>query len=692
MKSSSQIILSPLLLKREDLGEGRHKYCIWIDDSTLDVRFKDSLLSDDLFAGWFPFLALKSDKASQIKLYQAEISGGLVEWTLENTGEALHYRHHKFVNTITLIKTPANGHPSCKQSLLSLDIASLESIRDLVRQGLIVNQNKLLSAVLRPSRLLICDSQGLARYSDESQISPPLATQIEESIGTTVYAALSGPLARFASNENIEIPEEAFDTCFQRWESKNQLILAMALPQPDLEGDLDTNHYRHTHFFSYTPEDRDWVCHCIGVTRRAIDTTSTVYLLESGEAGLVSGAYISSLDTLIISPHSKNGLINHNLFASRLSEAIAHYCGLSSSLVDTQDCKDPTCTLLALTNYGNIYHLIVNDLYGVFSCIHVLNKQGLEPYINLGKGYSLLPASIPRIYFNRLGKAGCGGPDCEENNSIDLSLNNSCKPKLSRNILTLAKSPYWLNRDPLAQYKETIAKASNLSQGINQLDLQSCSLKNMPRSFFENDIDIIVFGIRCARRKPINQLELLEATVRIANSQNRYFCIIIEGTYSMTGSPSESAFIAEESSFVDKARESLNGTNALTQVFSFVGKPIQYSTCSAFLNATVIAPWGAGLARHMFFAEKSYIIHTNASNHASMLSAYYSWEIPYRPKHISYLSNKGEDIDCAANEEVKRLDPSRPNWSIFNDYTVNIEHLSKTLNQVLSADSEKEIC
>jgi hypothetical protein len=692
MKSTSQIAMSPLLLKREDLGDGNHKYSICIYDRTLDIRFKDSPLSDDLFAGWFPFLALRCDKENQVRLYQVEASGGLVEWMLENVGEALHYSHHRFVNTVTFTEMPASGYPRHNRSLLSLDIASLKSIRDLAQQGFIINQEILLAAVLRPSRLLICDSQGLVRYTDERQVSPPLATQIEESVGPIIYDTLAGSPERSSSNETMAIPEEAFLTCIQRWESKNQLIQALCLPQPNLEGDLSLNHYRYTHYFSYTPENLDWVCHCVGVRCRALSTTLTVYLLESGEVGLISGAYIPSLDTLIISPHSKNGLIDHSVLVSRFSEAISHYCGTSIFPADPEESKHPTCMLLALTNDGNLYHLMVNDLYGIFSCTYALNKEGLETYINLGKGHSLLPFSIPATYFNGLCKAQYGGPGYEEDRSTEQSFNKLSGPMASGNILTLAKSPYWLGTGPLAHYKQVIAKASKCSQGINQIDLHSCSLTSAPTSFFEKEIDFIVFGIRCARRKPVNQLELFEAMVRIADSLNRDICIVIEGTYSMTGSLSESAFIAEECGFVDKARELLNGIRSLTQVFSFVGKSSLYSTCSAFLDATVIAPWGAGLARHMFSAEKRYIIHTNASNHASMTSAYYSWEVPYRPKHISYLSNKGEDINCAANEEVKRLDPSRPDWSIFNDYAVNIEHFSETLRQILGCDSKSRIC
>lgn len=675
---------TPLRLKRKGLPGGTHKYLIEIDSADIDILFKDTFLSDELFHGWFPFLALKIHNSDKIKLYQAEANGGLVEWLLELRMDSLHYIGHSFVNEIYLAEVFADSRLRCNHGLLSFDILSLTCTRKLVNCGFIINQDKLLGVMLRPSRMLSFDDQNLIRYLEGQQISVALATQVRNLLGPMIYACFENHASSLSLIANEALPEHVFATCSQRWESKEQLIRVLILSQANNEKYADINRYQHTHLFSYSPQDQSWVCHCIKVANPKSSASTTIYLVESGEAGLISAAYIAELDVLIVSPHSKNGDTDHDSAISRIATAASSFCGTSSLSLDGRDHKEPSCVLLSLTNCGNLYHLVANDLYGVFACLDFMLESSILPFISIGKGHAFLPVSIQLDHF---------AYHCFHD-SIDNSRNSSdnighlvdmpCGPSITKRVLTLAKAPYCLSKNSLARYRGLINSASQSSPGLAQLDLRSCNLKNINGPLLNSDANIIIFGIRCARRKPVNQLQMLEAIVSLAEECVKDTIIIIEGTYSMTGTKSEMAFIAEEASFIEKARIALHARKSESvRIFSFVGKSTTYSTCSAFLDATVIAPWGAGLTRHMFFAEKRYLVHTNLAVHAGMAKTYYSWETPYPPKTIKYLDNYGDDMDCTKNEEVLRLDPLRPNWSIFNDYTVNIEGLVGTLKHVL---------
>lgn len=691
MKSTGKKPWHPLNLIRICLNDGDHKYLIQTGNESLDILFRDSPLSDNLFADWFPFIALESDFPGTILLYQANLDGALVEWTLVRKENAFHYENHQFISTVTLPGPQNSFSAPWKRSLLSLDISSLEKIRALINDGYIVNHDKLLLAILRPSRLLAFDDQSVICYSDMSRISLALATEIEASIGPIVYASLGAPPSSLSPTTIAGFPEDIFATCSQRSDSKNRLIRTLCLSQVDRESDVDSGCFRHKHLFSYASADRSWVCHCVEITNCISRSTSTVFLLESGEAGLISGVYISSLDVLITSPHPKNGEIEHGIVISRFIAAVSSFCRDLPSPTSIEDRKTRTCILLALTNSSNLYHLLSNDLYGVFSCFDFLERANVEFSIVVGKGHRLLPASIPLSYFNDLGEAGVVSSGCNLGGAKYQPANMHETPWISADILTLAKAPYCISNEPLARYKELIARVRNIGHGISERDLQSCSLKDKLASLSQQESNLIIFGIRCARRKPVNQLEMLGAAARIAEQSGKATTIIIEGTYLTTESDSEKAFIAEETLFVSKARDLLENTSSAIQLLSFVGMPSQYSTYSAFLGGIIIAPWGAGLARHMFFAEKNYIIHTNTANRLGMTKAYYSWEIPYPPKSISYVANQGSDIDCSASDEVIRLDPSRPNWAIFNDYTVDIEDFSKVLMRMLTARSLSRI-
>jgi len=672
--------ISATIRKKEFLN-GTHRYCIKNNKGEFEIFYGDIPLSDATFPGWRPLIAFEECSGSSGKLFQVDEAGRIVEWLLRLKDSLFIYVSHKFVDVLPSVKPPKDRVDIADAALNSLGIQNLQFARELIKHCFVVNYEALAKLSLSSARQLVIGQGNLICDLSTRQVSPAYADQLREAIGPELMGALAHRDSEPETSEYSELTNHLFRTCSERWLSKVKFLHHLIQSKSEGKAPIQNSSWKHAHLFSFSPSDHSWICHAIEISSKQTLTAQTLYLIESGEVGLFTAVFVPGMDALIISPHDKNGVIDHQLLASRIAEAMVSFCTSTAHCFEYNH-KSSDCVLLTLTNAGNLYHTVANDLFGYFAISTAFSTLGSSQSVAICKAREFLPVSIPDQYFEdapSLGMAGVplGVPD-SKTRIVNLPEGNF----ISGQLVTLCKAPYFLKDHSLIKYQDTMKSLSEASSNMPPLDLKGCSLGNTCSDPLDLNRKFIVFGIRCARRKPVNQFEMLMTVLESLEILAKPFTIILEGTYALSGTNSEQAFIDEEILFTKEVESVITKSSYSTSILSFVGRSQEYSSYSAFLEATIIAPWGAGLTRHMFFAQKEYLLHSNSANLASMVKDYYSWELPYKPSKLKYLSNQGGDVECFQNEEVLRLDPSRPAWRIFDDYFVDVNDLRTSIAEL----------
>ena len=156
------------------------------------------------------------------------------------------------------------------------------------------------------------------------------------------------------------------------------------------------------HNLSYCHPSRDWVVNSISIKNK--DSTSEYLLLEKGVSGLVIAALDCFDKTIYFNPHPKNGAVSISDVVSRFREFV--HCCLKYELInqiDNSQRKMPT--FISLTNQDNLYHSVVNDLFGHFNTMNILdeNLPNIPVNFKIDKGFDFMPfdfENISNIDFN----------------------------------------------------------------------------------------------------------------------------------------------------------------------------------------------------------------------------------------------------------------------------------------------------